>query len=621
MKYNKRLLELAAAFNQTLPSDKYSSVDEWFLRHTERMKDLGYTPDDTKDFIAETRKAIALRDEARATLVDTVARKCRLTDASDALKQDARQFVMQHLGNMGQFIGLHPKRDLSRYARHIAYWSRKSSRIKAAYTNLFDTIRRTSTVVEADEAAPTATPVVRAGNASSYVNTILQAAPPEQTNTFAMLFAYRYWNAEPGDAYAFYPSSTFLTCPYTSLPMPSSRAISVVFEEAGRSKRAHPTFAMSAAVIRDPITGTYVLKEAVEWVTLADTNALVWRRPNEASGNIYIDEEDGLWHRGDTHGRVAGYHSAPREWRQSSTPGVYARHIGVELECGFKTSGNLSRFLSRFVESNGRFVDNRPFLIENDGSLDSVPNGVEIVSEPLQLLEGYQAEDSHWRWLLDKLVRSGGEGWKHRQYAGIHVNMDVSDRTPSEILRYVVFVHNAAAISKFVSGRKVIYGAEGDESTGRSVPSDKDLATLDGYLKTSKKHYGGGYEMIDSSRFRAIAGSSEFNRDSLARFRSRGKYQPVHIRSGMQVLETRIFGSNIRYEGFMACVEFCVGGMDFTSGLSNDLDVLHPDIGTTFRSWLSDNRSKYPNLAARIGVIATSTASTVAARPLAELTA
>ena len=81
----------------------------------------------------------------------------------------------------------------------------------------------------------------------------------------------------------------------------------------------------------------------------------------------------------------------------------------------------------------------------------------------------------------------------------------------------------------------------------------------------------------------------------------------------------RIFGSNIRYEGFMACVEYCVAGMAFACQLENDEKVLDADIGEQFRSWLSHNVTTYPNLAARIGVEEAS--EPVVARPLVELVA
>jgi hypothetical protein len=593
MKHVKKLLEMAAALTAKLPCDGYTSIEEWTKRFNERLKDMGYTKDDVIALGSEARAQVQLREDARANLTNTLMAKVHLHDAPATMKADAQSFLLATLKNQGMFVGLHPGRNLARYAKHIAYWSRKSIKIKTAYDKLFYHIR--------------------SGN-DSYLNYIIGNAKAEQVDKLARTFKFRFWRLDEGDTAAFYETDSFVTCKRTKLEAPNTRMARVVVNEEGVTEQIHPSLLTTDAVRRDSITGSLVWAANVEWVEI-EGGDLVWRRPNEARGAIY--EEDGRWVRGNTNGRIGGYHGVQRGWRHSPKRSGYARHVGVELECGFKTNTHFQKFLSRYVEPDGRFTGNRPFIIESDSSLSGVTSGCEIISEPLPLLEGYQAPDAHWRWLLEKLVAGGAEGWKNRRLAGIHVNMDVSDRAPNHILRFVAFVHNAAAISKFISGRKVIYGA--GDSEDRTPPGMEELASLDKFMTMNKSPHSGGYELITPAKFKSITGGTSFNGTALSQFASRGKYQPVHIRSGNQVLETRIFGSNIRYEGFMACVEYCVGGMEFTSQLDNDLDVLDPNISAQFRSWLADNSAKYPNLTSRIGV--PTAKSMVEARPLAELTA
>lgn len=592
----KHLIAMANAIDKVLPCDKYASAEEWMARNAERLRDVGYTRAEADELVAEARRDIDTRAEARATLAGIISRKCRIpSGASPEQKKEAQDFVVLRLKTTGHFVGINPGTNFARYARHIKYFSKKSARIKLIYGQLFDVIREMS--------AP-------------YLLRCIAGSTPAAVDTFAAAFDHRYWRLNDADAYAFYGANQFSTCKRTKLKAPTARMLSVIIDDDGRTERMHPKLATDPRIQRDAISGQLIWKDAVDWVEL-DSGEPVWRRYNEARGTIFF--EDGIWQRGNTNGRVAGYHSADRRWR-SRPKTSYRRHIGVELECGFKSQEAYQRFTSRFVLPDGRFVSERPFLIENDSSLSRVRCGVEIISEPLELYEGYQAPDSHWRWLLDKLVRGAAEGWKHRQYAGIHVNMDVSDRSPADILRYAIFVHNAAAISQFVSGRKYIYGCAPDDGE-QSPPTNNELVDLDKFTSEHKKIYSGGYERIDQARFKTIGRGDAFNTDALAAFRSRGKYQPVHIRGNSPVLETRIFGSNIRYEGFMACVEYCVGGMEFTTQLANDSDIFHPELSAQFRAWLSDNREKYPNLASRIGVIQSSAKPTVVARPLAELTA
>lgn len=263
--------------------------------------------------------------------------------------------------------------------------------------------------------------------------------------------------------------------------------------------------------------------------------------------------------------RLVGYHSAPRPWRNGDIP---AGAIGVELEVGFKNGENgRAKFLSEHVDPNGRFRT-LPFSVEHDGSLAGVPGGCEIISDPLPLRAGYQATDAPWRVLLKHLYDAGAEGWKHRQHAGLHVNMDVSGRKDEDIIKYSVFINNADKMSQLIAGRRNIYNGHYDKF---------EFGMLDNCTPESM-------EPALSSAYR------------------RGKYAAVHRRNE-RCLETRIFGSNIRYEGFMACIEYCVAVMQYTSQRPVWM-AFSPTAPAEFRSWLGDQRRHYPNLCKRLGIVA-----------------
>lgn len=265
---------------------------------------------------------------------------------------------------------------------------------------------------------------------------------------------------------------------------------------------------------------------------------------------------------------LAGYHHAPRPWTTQSTP-IPQGHIGVELELGFDNTVDFRKFLASHVLANGRFKDGRPFSCERDGSLDGIPNGMEIISDPLPLHSGYQADNSAWRWLLKTLYEGGASGWKYRTKAGIHVNQCVRGRTDEHILKYAAFISNARALSCFVSGRKAIYGAQ----------------------NTSR----GGYKEMPVKLLRM--GIS----NALDNIFNNGKYSPVSRRDAF-CLETRVFGSNIRYEGFMACVEYCEAAMLYVED-KDVWDIMSPIAPAQFRNWLASISRRFPNLSARLGVI------------------
>jgi len=263
--------------------------------------------------------------------------------------------------------------------------------------------------------------------------------------------------------------------------------------------------------------------------------------------------------------RLAGYHAAPRSWRNGRR--IPNGHVGVELELGF-TDGDTARakFLEKYVGMDGRALDG-PFIFERDGSLDSIPGGMEIISDPLPIFTGYQAKDAPWRTLLKNLYDSGAAGWKYRKVAGIHVNLCVVDEADASLFKYASFIGNAEAMSKFIAGRKNIFGTDA------------------GYTKTAPY------------LLRGVDIQSHMEGQFAC-----GKYCAVNRRD-RTCLETRIFGSNIRYEGFMACVEYCLAAMEFVRPL-HILDVSSPTIAGEFRNWLGAETNRFPNLAARLGIVA-----------------
>jgi hypothetical protein len=300
---------------------------------------------------------------------------------------------------------------------------------------------------------------------------------------------------------------------------------------------------------------------------------------------VEYDDDDDEWVRTDRQGMLAGYHGALRPWRNGVIP---ERAIGVELELGFADgSRGRDKFLKKLVGTQGRFKNDMPFSCERDGSLDEVPGGMEIISDPLTFHEGYRAADAPWRWLLSELREFNAEGWKWRAYAGIHVNMDTRHVSEEDVLKYAVFISNAAALSKFISGRRKIYGRNNDD--------DEEQLRL--------YQYSGGYKKKEAHTYRKLNISralGEVFRDD--------KYAPVHRRTDT-CLETRIFGANIKYEGFMSCVEYCVAVMEFVQ-TRDTVDIFSLTISAEFRHWLGGRVGKYPNLAARIGVIPTIGAAT-----------
>lgn len=568
-----KIRAMLLAINKKLPSDGYASVQEWVQRQTERFKDGGFTQSEIDSMVTENLHKAQAREEAKLRLDGLIDARMRGVD------QSGREVVLEILKNTGIFFNLRPGRDLQRMSAMVK--SSKSCRVRTAYAQVHSFL-------------------------SSYVTCpAVQAffdANAKGTAAWGELFHNIAWWRPTPDAQAnWYSADLFVPCPLSHKKFPSVMALDVVCNERGGTMQVHPNMARDQQLRRDVTSGAWVLVSAVEWVQL-DTGESVWKAGNEAAGRIYYDDDLEVWVRSSTRGGVARYHGGRRDWIHARSE-TTRNCIGVELECGFKSSGHLSKFLNRFVDASGRFINERPFLIENDSSLGGVIGGCEIISEPLPLWEGYQAPDSQWRWLLDKLNHNGGQGWKHRNVAGIHVNMDVQGRPVTDIVRFIALINNAASISRFVSGRKGIFGARHMDSAENS-----QLADIDAFALLDKNQAGGGYGRVPAA-----------SADVFRSMQERGKYNPVHIRPNGKVLEVRIFGANIRYEGFMACVEYCVSGLEYVS--TTDADVTHPELGKHFRQWLSENAAKYPNLVARLGSKAADSSVVAAARPLLEMVA
>lgn len=581
-----RMQRMAMATSNPLPCDAYPSPQEWAKEQRERMFDGGFT----RQEIAATIDTVVERAELRAAEKEPFTRA--MAARTEGLSADARALILTILRETGLFISLKPTRNLARLAQHVARLP-APSKARAAYQRAGEILREHSDINDVQA---------------------LFNANAENTAVWGHTFGqYIWWRPTFRYGGSWYPESSMRTCMISGKPVPINAATRVLIDEGGNHGFALPALVEHAPSLRqDPITSSWIQITAVEWVTLTN-GMVVWKKGAITRGEITHDAVTNTWARVNTSASMGRYHNAPREWL-SQRRGRYQGCIGVELECGFKSSAHRTRFLQKHVDNYGRF-NTQPFLIETDSSLGDVIAGCEIISEPLPLYTGYQAPDAPWRWLLDQLVHSGAQGWANRQFAGIHVNLDISDREPNELVRFVSLINNAASISRFISGRKYIY-----HSGERGVTPDEELVDLEKFAALDRNHAGGGYLNLTASDF-TREGRVEMNDDDADGLRQRGKYSTVHLRRDLPVAEVRIFGSNIRYEGFMACVEYCVAGMEFVVGLSSDSIVLRPDIGSIFCDWLAENADKYPNLVARLGTRAKDKSILVAARPLLELVA
>jgi hypothetical protein len=392
------------------------------------------------------------------------------------------------------------------------------------------------------------------------------------------LFEMSYWNGRIVESYA------MTTCERCEEPVHEA-STTTVYTSLGCSltwcedcRRNHATRCDVSRYYF--VTNNFRWEETVNGLWFCydfcvEERELVEEQENDDFGTVYdvVDRQST---------RLPSYHNASRPWAaRAIAPGS----IGVELEIGFKNGEDDQReFLKRFMTAGGRLKHGAvelPFCVERDSSLNAVPGGMEIISDPLPLQEGYVAHDAPWRFLLNELVAMNAEGWKHRMFAGIHVNMDTKHVTSEDALKYALFISNCAALSKFVSGRKVIYGS------GTSSP--------DALMQSM---YSGGYQKKTFLAYGKLSVGRAISR--LAS--ENGKYTPVYFR-GNNCIETRIFGSNIKYEGFMACVEYCTSVMDYVVSLSTT-DMFSPTLSSEYRHWVSERLAKYPYIGARLGLTA-----------------
>jgi len=595
---------------EALDIDVYQNVEAWGARYATRMRNAGFTEAEIEERGSAMREKYATRDAVRATLGGYLAKRYGLPERADMfsaaltprnngseeapisrgaataeLDNEMVSWILSAISGASSLpVILRPGYNFERAARHYAYFSKKSPRIRTGFERLVTNM--VSAMNDAGSGNSVAHRYYKRALSSSKPNAVLdfiRSVPAFENITC--------W-APDGGYLGFYDSNRFVKCPLTDKMFPDPRyyqntGVQVIVELSGRTQYCHPDVLNTELVQRDVVLNSNVLTKLGKWIDLVDGGRCV-RELSEPRGAIEHDEEAGGWVLVSGDGRVAGYHNASRPWRDNNRR-IAERSIGVELELSFSDDAKFRQFLGRFVDSSGRFRT-RPFSIETDSSVGSIPNGCEIISDPLPLAEGYTNEDSHWRWLLSTLYKYGAKGWKHRHVAGIHVNLDVRHLSTDQVALFAAFVNNAAAISKFVSGRKGIYGAGGSMDPGR----DSEMLDFDEYAKTHKLNgcHGSGYSQM--------SGTPKSLYETVL---SRGKYQPVNIRSSRHtpsVIEVRIFGSNIKYEGFMSCVEYCLAGVDFVSTSEGAAAVFESDVSQKFLDWLDGNSESYPNLSARL---------------------
>src|SRR5690348_4134195 len=258
------MLEMAQLINTTLPCDGHGSVEEWRKRFGERLKDGGYTPEEIEARAAETMRKAGVREAARANLKTAVC--ARLGEADDT---DGYDLLLKIMREAELFTSLRPGRKLGRLTKHVAYFARRSHRIAHAYKTFFNLLREHAQL-----------PAVQA-----WLRADLTGA-----ELFARTYGQRPWASAAGEPLMFYHRDMFISCPRTKQSMPSSASLAVITNEAGAITRMHPSLADDPDIVRDPVCGLLILREAVTWVTL-DTGEVCWKRHNEANGAIAYDED------------------------------------------------------------------------------------------------------------------------------------------------------------------------------------------------------------------------------------------------------------------------------------------------------------------------------------------
>lgn len=347
-----------------------------------------------------------------------------------------------------------------------------------------------------------------------------------------------------------------------------------VYVDVGEPTLWHSACAAAGHVRACALTHVMYCTDGLTEIAITDRNGLLRNVCEELCRHddlIEYDERTDEWYEAgyvpeedeeDESTELVDYHSAYRSWEH--TPCRTNGYVGCELEVGFANGAyNQRDFLDEFTE-DGRFTDGRPFIVERDGSLDGIPGGCEIISSPLPLHEGYQAANAPWRTLLRDLYQAGGQGWRHRRTAGLHVNLCVTGDTDETVLKYAMFINTARAMSCFIAGRSTLYHASYARYTPQLLSARRSITLGD------------------------VFGA--------------GKYAAVNRRNA-DCLETRIFGSNIRYEGFMACVEYCCAVMAYVR-LVELWQVVSPIAAAEFRGWLGTQTKRFPNLCARLGIVA-----------------
>jgi hypothetical protein len=248
------------------------------------------------------------------------------------------------------------------------------------------------------------------------------------------------------------------------------------------------------------------------------------------------------------------------------------RTYGLELEVEFSDSEERENFYNQYFE-DGKTPDGR-FIAETDGSLDD-DLGLEVIGSimPLSL---YYADNSPWKDMCAKLYDHGARGWAVRQRYGLHVTVDIRplDMDKNVVYdneqllrdrygRFNAFFHNNHALCKLLAGRDKIYGYENYGPKGT------------GYVK-------------------------KFNLAEAIADLENHKYTPCRMRTerSNHVVEVRIFGANVKYDGIMRNVEFVDAILHYVH--TSEANIFSGASSADFRRWIlrKENADRWQYLAA-----------------------
>lgn len=283
----------------------------------------------------------------------------------------------------------------------------------------------------------------------------------------------------------------------------------------------------------------------------------------------YDDDSDGWRDPDDRSTGIPEYHEAerPEFLPAARITDPLKRTYGIELEVEFSDMGDRENFFEQFFDGSGLSKDNK-FSAELDGSLND-DLGLEIISAPFELA-AYQSgnTDAGWPLMCKRLYDASARGWPVRRNYGMHVNVDIRplgmDLMEAETTEGYKRIHERA--SRFVA----------------FLLNNKDLtARLAG---RNTPYSGSAMEKV-----RDLDGAQELM--------SEGKYVPAVLRGGF-VLEVRIFGSNVRYEGLLRNVEYVDSGLAYVDEASAQL--FHSMTISSYRAWLlkPENAARWPTMAA-----------------------